>query len=187
MPLYPFTCNDCGADDDRIMSVAEYDERKRTQQCAVCKGMMRRVFTPVALKTDTQRGLFNGAEDGFGTDNRARQMFRRKCRAAGVPVHGRYFPQLCRPGRPLDPFAQCSDTGDIKRKLQLLGKGCEGSINVKPPEWIPEPEKPYRVADRLVEQEASSVIAREGLTGLTPKEHKVLRENVRERITPKEI
>lgn len=130
--------------------------------------------------TDTQ---IMGTDDGFANDNRSRQIFRKKCAAAGVTPTGKYFGQLCRPGVTLDPFAQASDTGEIKKKLRMLGRGCEGSINVPAPEAPPAPAGPYRVADDLVEKAMSETIRKEKIR-LNPKERAQLRAQIREEITP---
>lgn len=163
------------------MTVAEYDASYNQWRCSKCEGYLRRVFTPVALKTDTR--FFQGGDDGFGGDNRSRQIFRRKCAAAGISVTGKYFPQLCRPGVSLDPHAQASDTGEIKRKLRKLGRGCEGSISVKTPEAMPQATGPYRVAEDIVDKVTDETIRKEKIR-IGPKERAKLKEKVRAEITP---
>lgn len=181
MPVYEFRCMECNQSDDRTMSIADYMSGKNSQRCGRCEGVMQRVWTPVALKTDTR--FFSG-DDGFGNDNRSRQIFRRKCAAAGVTVSGKYFPQLCRPGVTLDPYAQADSTGDIKRKLAALGRGCEGSITVKAPEQPEAEKKPYAVSNKIVESETNQLIEKQKLRP-TAKQKAELRETVRESLTPK--
>jgi hypothetical protein len=131
--------------------------------------------------SDTQ--FFSGTDDGFGNDNRSRQIFRRKCAAAGVTISGRYYPQLCRDGVTLDPMAQASSTGDIKRKLAKLGRGCEGEWDIPAPEKPPAPSGPYKVADDIVHKAVREKIRTEKLRP-TKKQREALCEQVRTEITP---
>ncbi len=182
MPIYEFRCRDCESVEERHMTVATMLASRTNQQCSRCEGAMAKIFSVPALKTDTR--FFGGSsDDGFGNDNRSRQMFRKKCAAAGVTVSGKYYGQLCRPGVTLDPFAQASTTGEIKKKLQMLGRGCEGSISVKAPDKQPEPEGPYRVADSIVEREVRNTIIDNKLRP-TPKQRREMAETIRNDLTP---
>ena len=184
MPTYLYQCRDCSRTEERYMTIAEMEAGRDRQRCSACEGALVKLFTPVAVTgTDTQ---IIGTDDGFGNDNRSRQIFRRKCAAAGVPITGKYYPQLCRDGHTLDPEAQASTTGEIKRKLQAMGRGCvEGStaIRCKVPEQPPEPDRPYTVASDIVEKATRERIRKQGLR-LTPSQRKKLRETVRQEITP---
>jgi predicted nucleic acid-binding Zn ribbon protein len=180
--MYSFECEECGHKADRYCSVTEYHATKEKQKCGVCEAKMRRVFSPIALQTDTR--FFAGMGDGFGEDNFARSYARRKANAAGVSVTGKtFFPQLCRTGVHADPEAWCSEKSEIKEKLHRLGRGAEGSINVPVPERFEE-KKPYRVADDLVLKEAAEVARKQQLTDLSPKEKRQLIAETRKRISP---
>ena len=181
MPIYEFRCRDCGNVDERTMSIAAMMASRDNQRCSRCEGPLAKIFSIPALKTDT-RFFGGGTDDGFGNDNRSRQLFRKKCAAAGVPVSGKYFPQLCRTGVTLDPYAQASSTGEIKRKLRSLGRGCEGSITVKAPDADTD-KKPYKVAENIVQREVRDTIINNKLRP-TPKQRKELTETIRQELTP---
>ena len=76
---------------------------------------------------------------------------------AGVSVVGKvYNGTLAR--YPGDPEAWVSDLGDVKRRCEERGWGCEGAITVKAaPAGDAEPQ-PYRVADDLVERYVDEAI-----------------------------
>ena len=128
-------------------------------------------------------------DDGFGDDNRSRQIAKRRAEAAGVSTAGKYYEtQLCRKGVPFDPGAWVDHStarDDIRKKCEMEGWGCRGDINVKrvvPDEPGPF-EKPYEVAPDLVNAEVERVIQEEaGGERLPEKEHRDLVETTKERL-----
>jgi predicted nucleic acid-binding Zn ribbon protein len=185
MPTYTFLCNDCHAADDRFMSVAEMEANRNTQRCQRCEGTMCKLISvPAIVGTDTR--FFRGHDDGLKNDQFTRNILRKRAAQLDMSISGKkYFPQLCRKGKTMDPFACCGDIAEVKQKLAILGRGAEGSINVKVPEREPEPEKPYRVAEDIVIKETRAVARQRGLKDLTPREKQVLKEEVRTRISPR--
>ena len=178
MPMYDFECNDCHRTLEKHQTFAKM-KRTPTLPCE-CGGRMTRLIGAPAIMSDTR--FFAGMGDGLGNDQQARVIAHRRARAAGVDTTGMtYFPQLCRKGKPFDPAAWCHDRSDIKRKLMKLGKGAEGSINIATPEQ--EPDKPYRVAEDIVNRATADEIRKQKLV-LSPAERRAMKEKVRADITP---
>src|SRR3990167_8050759 len=97
MPIFEFRCRDCESVEERNMSISTMMISRNDQRCSRCEGPLAKIFSIPALKTDTR--FFGGStDDGFGNDNRSRQIFRKKCAGAGVPGTGKYFGQLCPTG-----------------------------------------------------------------------------------------
>lgn len=138
-------------------------------------------YIGIGLKTGTT--FLAGRDDGFGGDNRGRKVAYAKARAAGVNPTGKVFmKQLTRSGVPFDPQAWVSDETDVRRRCRQLGVGCEGSINVKTPQYI-EPQKKPHLADDIVAAECERIIDERG-ADLTAAERKNLPGEVRQRLSP---
>lgn len=181
MPNYDFECNTCHRTLEKFQTFREM-ERTPTLDCR-CGGTMIRLIGAPALVTDTR--FFAKQGDGFGEDQQSRRIAHTRARAAGVNTTGAtYFPQLCRRGKPFDPFAWCHSRSEIVRKLQTLGRGAEGSINVKPRPSETDAE-PYSgtVAEDVVNRAVRERIHKEKLK-LTPSEKRRLKEDVRIECTP---
>ncbi len=147
---------------------------------------LRSSFPCPAIHTNTN--FLSGQGDGFSSD-----MIRKKAyanaREAGVNPTGKvYSSQLARKGMGAgkDPEAWIpadDPKGHIARVCQKRGMGCEGSVNVDAPAYEISDDKPYRVADDIIEKEAAMIVEDRG-GDLTAQEHTNLKDEVRERLTP---
>lgn len=130
------------------------------------------------LQTDAT--FLRGSEDGFGTDKRGRKIARAKARAAGVSVSGKRFcPQLA--STMYDPKAWIGSRDDVKRVALAKGVGVEGTVNVKAPE-VEDVEKPYEVADNLVEREVERIVKDEARGDVSVRERRDLKEKTKVRL-----
>ena len=122
-----------------------------------------------------------GSDDGFGKDQRARRYARRRAAAAGVSTAGkRYEPQLA--DYLGDPRAWIDGPDDIKRICRKRGWACDGAVSVAAPKYVDVPDdKPYRVAEDLVQKHVRRGIVEQGLRP-TPKQHGEMLEAARERL-----
>ncbi len=93
-----------------------------------------------------------------GTPPIVGRAYVKQAEAAGVNVSGKvYSSTLARfPG---DPRAWVSGISDVKARCEEQGWGCHGALNIPEPESEPEPEKPYRVAPKIIENEVNQMIA----------------------------
>lgn len=150
-----------------------------------CPRCGRKLFQcNVAPNIQTDSTFMSGVneDDGFGTDNRSRMLARAKAKAAGVNPDGkRYCPSLAKERH--DPEAWISGKGDVKRICAKRGLGCE-TFGIKAPiDDSPDPhEKPYRVADQVVDREVRKQRILRG-DDFTASERNRLREETRERLT----
>jgi len=153
MPLYEFECPKCGAKDERVISLANFDTMKDTQKCDCGAKMKKLISTPMVIGTDTQLFL-SKSDDGFGNDNAGRQAAKKKAAAAGVPTAGKTFvPGLCRRKVPYDPSAWVSDKAEVVAKAEKLGRCVEGSISHHTPvrdKDYARIEAPYRVSKETI-------------------------------------
>lgn len=125
------------------------------RQCPKCgKRMEETRIVHMGLSTDSTFTKGWDQDDGFGTDERARKKARAAARAAGVNPEGKkYFANLAK--RQYDPEAWMSDKHDVKKRCEMNGWECNGSVKVKGVEFD-EPsllEKKYQVDSSLVEKE----------------------------------
>lgn len=171
---HQYQCPKCQRKYERFLS----QEEAEAQACE-CGARLQPMFcVPAAIRTDTL--FMRGTDDGFGSDERSRRLARAKARAAGVNPEGkRFIPQLCRRGVTFDPMAWVDSHSDVKRRCKQEGWGCT-ELGIKEVS-VDEPEKPYRVADDLVEQHLEKEIAGHDVT---PSEKAKAREKVRERLSP---
>ena len=144
------------------------------------------IGVPSPLYTNDQFWRGN-RDDGFGNDNRSRQFAKRKAEAAGVSTAGKRFCQeLCPVGESFSPSAWVSDRDDVKKVCEQHGFGLHGNgMNLPDPEIDTTPQAPY-VADDLVTEEAKRTAEFEYGGDVTPTEFAQLKEQTRERVTPKE-
>lgn len=142
------------------------------------------VGVPMPLNTNDQfwRGL---TDDGFGKDEQSRRFARAKAKRAGVDTTGKVFrPELCPLKEPFSPKAWVSDREEVKAKCKAYGWGLKGQGLYNPPPEIQYEEKPYRIADDIVERETQDVIEAEGFDDLTPRERTDLKEKVHDALMP---
>ena len=150
-------------------------------ECSNCGKTLMRVNRAPGLDTDTTFMAGSHADDGFGNVKWLREKAIAKAKAAGVDVNGaRYCPQLNAKGESLSPKAWVRDKADVKRRCQELGMGCQGSVNVQAPEREPAPEKPYRIAEDILDREMRTLTAGKGLSA---KETLDLREKTAKRLS----
>lgn len=114
---------------------------------------------PAYLGSDKR--IFQGGDDGFGTNNYARQQALANARAAGVNVSGaKYFPTLAE--EPGDPSAWMRDTTDISRQATKIGADVDFGGRKQKGTVIEVPDdKPYQVADDIVEREVQGIVEKE--------------------------
>ncbi len=130
------------------------------------------------LQTDTT--FLRGSEDGYGTDQRGRKTAHAKARAAGVNISGmRYCPQLAT--KMHDPKAWVGTRADVKRVAEARGLGIEGTVSVKAPE-VEQIEKPYEVANNLVEREVDRIVREEARGDVSVRERADLKETTKVRL-----
>lgn len=130
------------------------------------------------LQTDTT--FLRGSEDGYGTDQRGRKTAHAKARAAGVNISGmRYCPGLATEMH--DPKAWVGSRSDVKRIAEARGLGIEGTVTVRAPE-VEHIEKPYEVANNLVEREVDRIVREEAQGDVSVKERCDLKEQTKVRL-----
>lgn len=125
------------------------------------------------------RGTANGRQ--FQGQEQTAEFYRKVTESEGGSVKGKkYLSSLAR--YPGDPLAWVEGRGDVVRRCEAMGRGCEGAVTVKARETTVEPRKPY-VSDRLLDREVEEVCAQ------VPDGHMVdrvdLKEQVRQRRSPK--
>ncbi len=130
------------------------------------------------LQTDST--FLRGSEDGFGTDARGRKLAYAKAKAAGVNISGmRWCGGLAT--EMYDPKAWVSTRADVKRVAQANGLGIEGTVNVKAPE-VEHIEKPYEVANNLVEREVDRIVREDAQGDVSVRERRDLKEKTKVRL-----
>ena len=129
----------------------------------------------VGLSTDTSwRAGLNGRDEFRGV-KWLREKAERKARAAGVnPTGKRFMSQLARFED--DPQAWVDSKADIKRVCEKEGFRCRGAVNVEAPERDPEPAKPYRVADDIVDRTVREKLIADGVDKVSKAEFSQLKE-----------
>jgi hypothetical protein len=166
-------------------SIAEMESTKNSKRCVVCESVMHKLFSVPTLFTET--AYFGRKKaDPFGGDIRTRKLAEAIATRAGVSTVGKTFmPSLCRKGKFLDPQAWVGDASDIRRAATAADMNVNsGFCKVKQPEPVVV-ERPYRVADDIVESEVEERVEKEYGGRIDPKARRILSETVREEITPK--
>lgn len=144
---------------------------------------LRSLFPMPYLQTDTSLHL----GDGFGNNPLARKMAYKRARAAGIDPNGKtYCANLADERGHQDPGAWVPHhdfRGHVKKVCQNRGYGCDGSVSVKSPAVEDTMmDRPYRVADDLVEQEVDTVVGKEHEGHVTPKKRADLKEQIAEQL-----
>ncbi len=128
----------------------------------------------------TNAMFLRGSEDGYGTDAKGRKAAHAKARAAGVNISGmRYCSQLATEIH--DPKAWIGTRDDARRVARANGVGLNGTVNVPLPE-VEDVEKPYEVANNLVEREVNRIVREEAQGDVSTKERAVLQEKTKVRL-----
>lgn len=142
--------------------------------------LRNREFLP-ALKTDTN--YYRGTDDGFHGNQRLRELYHRRARAAGIDTTGKvYEPELVRKGLQggVDPAAWVPRTegrSHIKRVLQNRRWSSEGRVEVAAPVYeVPDEKQDYRPADDLLEKATQMDIENHRLGKVGCKERRQLKE-----------
>jgi len=122
----------------------------------------------------TNKTFMRNRDDGFGNDEMGRKAEYRRLRAAGKSP-GRFF------SRQLMQWVDSKD--DVKKICQQRNYGCEGLVNVKQSELEPAVDKPYEVADDIVEQVAEVEIAEQHGGHVTPKKRKRIKAELKTKLS----
>lgn len=118
----------------------------------------------IGLKTDKTFMAGRQQQDEFDGNKRLRATAEAKARAAGVSPTGKFYCAGLAKERS-DPEAWITGEADVRRICNERGYGCEGSVNVKQPEFETEDDSgPYRVADDIVNEEIDQRVGDEHIT-----------------------
>ncbi|MFZ5832404.1 MAG: zinc ribbon domain-containing protein [Planctomycetota bacterium] len=142
MPCYDYAC-ECGSRQEEMHAWQE----EPTIRCTRCGREMWKLPPVPAIRTDST--FMAGRGDGFGAkEHYARSLAVAQAKSRGETPKGFYCKQL---GRWVE------DRDHLKTVLRESGHGCE-ELGIKPqfPE-VPFHERPYRVADHLVEREIERI------------------------------
>lgn len=179
MPIYTFTCDQCGADRELFASVAEY-ERVRDRQRCECGKTMRRQIKAVNIQTDDTffAGMGTLLDQCNGNEKEVQRIVRAAKRQGYTPgANDFYIPTLAQ--RPGDPDAFISQSGgrsQIRSVCEARGISCEGMVNVKGRERQPKPK--VALAERIVNRYLKDEIARDPSIGKNPKKRAEARERI---------
>ena len=83
MPVYEYTCDNCGSEDSEQRSMADSDKRKK---CVICKKFMRRNFQAEAPGRGARYDTYPFASDALGGHPDDRARLTEEAIAAGVPT-----------------------------------------------------------------------------------------------------
>ena len=127
------------------------EARRRKFEAEIAAGMCAR------LQTDTS--YFIGDDDGFGGNQRMRELYHRRAEAVGINTTGkRYVASLVKRGLSggRDPAAwvpQTNGRSHIKNVIRKRRWSCDGRVEVKAPDYeIPNDPKPYAIAPDIIEK-----------------------------------
>lgn len=137
--------------------------------------------------TDTQFMRGTHLDDGFGTDNKTRQKVHAKARAQGInPTGMKWVPGLVPKGEQYSPDGLVNGRGDVVKRCQNKGWGCEGRINVK----AVEPDEPgmherqYEIADDLIAEDVDKIVKQEHGGKVSKKKREQLSDDCRTKAMP---
>jgi len=187
MPIYEYRCEDCKSIHEITESIAKMEETRNTKQCPCCEGKLKKIFSRIALFTETRyfAELRRRTGDGFGADDVSRKRAKAAAERAGVSTEGKvFFPHLCKEGEQFSPTAWVGDSTDMRNAAIAAGVGIKSNVVNVPGVEKTTIEEPYRVANDIVERETQKVVD-DNFGGVVPDATKSkLREQVRETITP---
>jgi putative FmdB family regulatory protein len=185
MPLYDYKCQDCG-DKIELMQTSDKMKEVRDQlRCQKCEGKMVWQYPVPRLHTDT---AFAAGWDGFpDRESFHRDQCKKAAKAAGVSTVGKtYCPSLARKGVAHDPQAWVSHDDakrEIRKKCVEQNYECEDfGVSSREPETDPS-DRPYRVADDLVETAVDEIVEKNYEGHIEPKKRADLKEATAERLT----
>lgn len=129
----------------------------------------------------SEERIFQGTDDGFGTNRIGRALAMEKAAEAGVSTAGaKYFPTLA--DRPGDPNAWCRDKADIRKQALAIGADVDSpGFQVKSPLMEVPDDKPYEVAADIVESEVADIIADDHGGEVTQDKYRELKHTVKEK------
>jgi hypothetical protein len=137
------------------------------------------------LRTDTT--ISAGRGDGFGNNDSVRRTAYARARMAGIDPNGKTFcANLADERGHQDPAAWVPHSefrGHVRRVCEKRGYACNGSVNVKAPaKEDTMMDRPYQVAEDLVEQEVDNVVQDQHEGHITPKKRADLKEELAEKL-----
>jgi hypothetical protein len=140
--------------------------------------------------TDTQN--FRGVAAGNPFPNMPeslRQSYIKQAKAAGVDINGKVYKSgLVRKGfggLKFDPQALVDSTHDVKKIVEQRGWSCEGMVNVKGPSFDDYEEKPYSVADSIVDEHTANEVIEKHGGRIKKKAYKDLRHKIKNKLEGK--
>ncbi len=138
-------------------------EAQRHYLSMIAKGESERFSIMCALRSppriDTNDQFMEGYCNGkqFDGDELIGNLYKDKAKAAGVSTQGKvYLSGLAM--SPGDPSAWVSDKGDALRVARDHNLDCEGMLKNKAVSYDPPEDKPYQVADSVVDAELAEAI-----------------------------
>ena len=179
MPTYTFDCPNCFQSFTEMLPAWSSTD----PPCDACGARVRRRFPAPRVKTGNE--ILHGLphDDPFDGNRAVQERRIAAAKAAGVNPHGKkWIGQLCRPGMPDDPTAWVSDAGDVKRRCEDRGWGCEGAVNVEAPKVDVRLPKPY-VRESFVNEEIGRAEQKAG-QAIRGKERSDLAQKIRAKHTP---
>jgi len=154
------------------------------------RDMVRSRQAPGIQGTDTQN--FRGVAAGNPFPNMPeslRQNYIKQAKAAGVDINGKVYKSgLVRKGYgglKFDPQALVDSTHDVKKIVEQRGWSCEGMVNVKGPSFDDYEEKPYEVADSIVNDHVANEVIEKHGGRIKKKAYKDLRQKIKNKLEGK--
>jgi D-serine deaminase-like pyridoxal phosphate-dependent protein len=142
---------------------------------------------PAFIGSDTR--IFGGLDDGFGSDRFARRIARERAAAEGFDTSGcKYFPEMVPEGGGVGHrLGWAKDRADLERNADMLRQidgvnveldGIGGTKRFSAPE---KPDRPYTVAEDLVQDEADWSVATQHNGRIKKDDYDALCDDIREK------
>jgi hypothetical protein len=115
-----------------------------------------------------------------------RQHYIKQCKAQGISFSGKVYKSgLVRKGYGglrMDPEALVDSTYDVKKLVESRGWSCQGMVNVAGPSFDDYEEKPYSVADDIVDEHVANEVIENHGGRIKKKDYQDLRQKVKTRL-----
>jgi len=187
MPVYEYRCKDCGFVHEITETIAQMESTRDSKHCSKCEGKLEKMFSRQVLFTETRyfADLRRRAGDGFDDDEKSRKKAKEIARRAGVSTEGKtFFPHMCRPGEQFSPTAWVGDAADLRNAAIAAGVGVNSKICKVPAVEKATVERPYQVADDIVERETQMIVDDNFGGNVPAATRSKIKSQVRDDITP---